>query len=117
MRSQVHTFDAREGGQFRISLGYQNPEDAQRGKTAENTDTYHGRFVELVPDEKIVEAIEFETQDAGFAGEMTLTVTLADAPGGTEVTLLYENVPPAVRPEDNEEGTRQSLEKLARLFK
>ena len=115
MRSYIHTFDPREGGTFRISLTYQNPEDAQRGKTAADTDTYHGRFVKLVPYEKIVEVIEFESQEPGFAGEMTMTVTLADVEGGTQVSLLHENVPVGVRPEDNEAGSRQSLAKLAAL--
>jgi uncharacterized protein YndB with AHSA1/START domain len=115
MRARVHTFDPREGGEFRVSLTYQNPEDSQRGKTSGNTDTYHGRFVELVPYERIVEAIEFESQDPGFAGEMRMTVLLADADGGTEVSLLYENVPMGIRPEDNEAGSRQSLNKLATL--
>ena len=115
MRIRVRTFDPREGGQFRISLTYQDPADAQRGKTTEATDTYHGRFVKLIPDEKIVEAIEFESQDPGFAGETTMTVLLTDTDGGTEVSLLYENVPPGIRPEDNEAGSRQSLRKLAAL--
>ncbi len=114
MRLSVHTFDPREGGQFRMSLTYQNPAGL-RGKTTEDTDTYHGRFVKLVPNEMIVEAIEFESQDPGFAGEMTMTVTLADVDGGTEVTLLYENVPTGIQPDDNEAGSRQSLEKLAAL--
>ncbi len=74
MRAHVHTFDPREGGKFRISLTYQKPEDSQRGKTAGDTDTYHGRFVKLVPDEMIVEAIEFESREPGFAGEMRMTV-------------------------------------------
>jgi uncharacterized protein YndB with AHSA1/START domain len=115
MRGRVHTFDPREGGQFRISLTYQNPGDSQRGKTAGDTDTYHGRFVKLVPYEKIVEVIEFESQEPEFAGEMTMTVMLADVDGGTEVSLLYENVPTGIRPEDNEAGSRQSLQKLAAL--
>ncbi len=115
MRIHVHTFDPREGGRFRISLRYQNPEDAQRGKTSGDTDTYHGRFVKLVPYERIVEAIEFESHEPGFAGEMTMTVMLADVDGGTQVSLLYENVPAGIRPEDNEAGSRQSLQKLAAL--
>ena len=113
MRSQVHTFDPREGGQFRISLTYQNPADSNLGKTDGNTDTYHGTFVKLVPGEVIVESIEFETNQPGFKGEMTMTVKLADVDGGTEVSLHYENIPSAIRPEDNEEGSRQSLNKLA----
>ena len=116
MTLHVHHFDPREGGTFRMSLTYNNAEDAQRGKTTGGIDTYHGRFVQLVPYEKIVEVIEFETQDPGFAGEMKMTVTFADVAGGTEVTLLHENVPSGVRPEDNEAGSRQSLQKLAALL-
>ena len=115
MRGRVHAFDPREGGKFRISLTYQNPEDSQRGKTSGDTDTYHGRFVNLVPYEKIVEVIEFESQEPGFAGEMRMTVMLADVEGGTELSLLYENVPMGIRPEDNEAGSRSSLQKLAEL--
>jgi uncharacterized protein YndB with AHSA1/START domain len=116
MQVQVHSFEPRQGGRFRISLKYKNPQDAQRGKTDGDTDTYHGRFVELIPDERVVEVIEFESQDPGFAGEMIMTVTLSDAGGGTMVSLLYENVPVGIRPEDNEEGSRQSLQKLATLL-
>jgi uncharacterized protein YndB with AHSA1/START domain len=115
MRAQVHVFEPRVGGQFRLSLTYTHPDPAQPGKTASDTDTYHGRFVTLIPDEQIVEAIEFETADAAMQGEMTLTVTLADDPGGTEVALRYDHLPPGVRPEDNATGTRQSLAKLAAL--
>jgi hypothetical protein len=39
--------DAREGGSFRTSLTYEQPTGT--GKTTAHTDTYHGRFVELVP--------------------------------------------------------------------
>ncbi len=115
MQSHVHTFDPREGGKFRISLTYQSPEDSGRGKTSGDADTYHGRFVKLVPYEMIVEVVEFESQAPGFEGEMKMTVTLADVDGGTEVSLLYENVPAGIRPEDNEAGSRQSLQKLAAL--
>lgn len=116
MQSHVHSFDAREGGTFRISLTYQNPDDFQRGKTSDSTDTYHGRFVKLIPYEKIVEAIEFESQDPAFAGEMIMTVTFADVDSGRAVSLRYENVPAGIRPEDNEAGSRSSLQKLAALI-
>src|SRR5687768_7863078 len=70
MIAHVHDFDPREGGRFRMSLTYKNPAASPRGKTSEDTDTYQGRFAQLVPYEKIVEIIEFESQDAAFAGEM-----------------------------------------------
>jgi len=35
------------------------------------------------------------------------------ARSGTEVTILCENIPPGIRPADNEAGCRSTLEKLA----
>jgi len=96
-----------------MSLTYQNPEHSLAGKTSEGTDTFQGRFVELVPDAKIVEVVEFESQDPSFAGEMRMTVSLADANGGTEITILCEDIPKGIRPEDNELGCKESLQKLA----
>ena len=49
MISEIHEFDAREGGQLRVSLTYD--EGAGTGKTNGRTDTFHGRFVKLVPDQ------------------------------------------------------------------
>src|SRR3954463_8694516 len=63
MTSQVHTFDPREGGAFRISLTYDAPTGT--GKTTAQTDSYHGRFVKLVPDQQVVEVVEFESEDPG----------------------------------------------------
>jgi uncharacterized protein YndB with AHSA1/START domain len=112
MTSEVHAFDAREGGTFRISLTYDAPTDT--GKSSANTDTFHGRFERLVPDEQIVQVIEFETDDPAMQGEMRATITLRELPGGgTEIEYLHEGVPDAVKPEDNEAGTRMSLAKLA----
>lgn len=116
MRGQVHAFDPREGGTFRISFTYLSTEGSSGGKTSYATDTFHGIFVTLVPYEKIVEVIEFESQESGFAGEMSVTVGLVDADGGTEVTVLCEDIPNGVRPEDNETGWKSSLQKLAALL-
>jgi uncharacterized protein YndB with AHSA1/START domain len=113
MTSEVHAFDPREGGSFRISLSYDT--QSGTGKTTAHTDTYHGRFVTLVPNEQVVEVMEFETADATMRGEMTITFTLTEADGGTDILGVHENVPPGVAPVDNETGWRMSLEKLARL--
>jgi len=91
MTSQVHEFDAREGGAFRISLTYDAPNDT--GKSASNTDTYHGRFEALVPDERVVEVSEFETSDPALRGTMTMTTTLEDADDGTDVTIVHDGIP------------------------
>src|ERR1044072_9836215 len=71
MTSHVHAFDGREGGSFRISLTYDAPTGA--GKTTSQTDTYHGRFVKLVPDQQVVEVLQFETADPAIYREMTAT--------------------------------------------
>jgi uncharacterized protein YndB with AHSA1/START domain len=113
MTSQVHVFDAREGGSFRISLTYDTPTGT--GKTTAHTDTYHGRFVKLVPNEQVVEMMEFETVDAAMRGEMTVTFTLTDADGGTDVLGVHDNLPPGVSTADNETGWRMALDKLAAL--
>ena len=113
MTCHVHTFEPREGGTLRISLTYDAPTEA--GKTSARTDTYRGRFVELVPNERVVEVDEFETTDPLLHGEMTITIILADADGGTEVTGLHEGLPPGVSIADNQAGWESALARLATL--
>jgi uncharacterized protein YndB with AHSA1/START domain len=113
MTCQVHAFDAREGGKLRISLIYTAHPGV--GKTAAHTDTYHGHFVELVPNERIVEIDEFETTDPSLQGEMRITITLSDKEGATEVVGVHEALPPGVSIVDNEAGWRMALGKLAAL--
>jgi uncharacterized protein YndB with AHSA1/START domain len=113
MTSHVHLFDAREGGLFRISLTYDTPTGT--GKTTAHTDTYHGRFVKLIPNEQVVERMEFETADPAMRGEMTVTFTLTDADGGTDLLGVHDNLPPGVSPADSETGWQMALDKLAAL--
>ncbi len=113
MTSHVHSFDARQGGSFRISLTYDVPTSA--GKSDAHTDTFHGRFVKLVPDAEVVEVVAFETDDPTMQGDMTITYLLADADCGTNLVGVHENLPPGVSPADNELGWRMSMDKLARL--
>jgi uncharacterized protein YndB with AHSA1/START domain len=113
MTSHVHEFDAREGGSFRISLTYDAPTGI--GKTTGHTDTFHGRFLKLVTDEQVVEVVEFETTDPALRGEMTITIALVDADGGTDVVAVHDGLPRGLPAADNEAGWRSSLEKLAAL--
>ena len=113
MTSEVHSFDAREGGTFRISLTYDTPSGA--GKSSAQTDSFHGRFVKLVPDTEVVQLVEFETDDPTMQGEMTITYLLADADDGTNLTGVHENLPPGVALADNELGWSMSIDKLAKL--
>src|SRR5713226_7072274 len=111
MTCHVHEFDAREGGSFRISLTYDAPTGT--GKTTARTDTYHGHFLKLVPNEQVVEVLEFETTDPELHGEMTVTTTLTAADSGTAVLVVHEGIPRGVAATDNETGTRMSLANLA----
>jgi uncharacterized protein YndB with AHSA1/START domain len=113
MTSHVHAFDAREGGSFRISLTYDAPTGI--GKTTAHTDTFHGHFVKLVPNEQVIEVVEFETTDPALRGEMTITIALADADGGTDVFAVHDKLPRGLPTADNEAGWRSSLAKLAAL--
>jgi uncharacterized protein YndB with AHSA1/START domain len=113
MTSQVHEFDAREGGAIRISLTYQAPDRA--GKTEGRTDTYRGRFVMLVPNELVVEVDEFETDDDALRGEMTITIRLSDADGATELVAEHDGLPAGVSQADNEVGWREALARLTAL--
>lgn len=114
MTGEVHNFDYRVGGGYQMSLYYPPSEATARGKTSAREDRYTARFVELTPPERIVEAITFDSVDPAFAGEMIMVVTLEAADGGTIVSILFKDLPPGIRPADNEAGTRSTLEKLAR---
>lgn len=113
MTAQVHAFDARERGEIRVSLTYDQEET--QGKTQKNVDTYHGRFIRLIPDEVIVEVDSFETDDPALQGNMTITYTLTGEDGGTDLLIAHEGLPTGVLESDNELGWRMALVKLASL--
>lgn len=71
--------------------------------------------MKLVPDELVVEVDEFETSDASLQGEMTITITLSDTDGGTELVALHEGLPDGVSTADNEAGWTEALARLAAL--
>jgi uncharacterized protein YndB with AHSA1/START domain len=114
MTCEVHDWDAREGGAIRVSLTYDA--NGQAGKSSAHTDTYRGRFVRLVPGQLVVEVDEFETSDPALQGEMTMTVSLQEADGGTDLVAVHDGLPPGVRPVDNELGWREALDRLAVLL-
>jgi len=115
MCGYVHVFEPCVGGQIRMSLRYRDPSHSS-GKTSADTDTFRGRFAELVPHEKIVWIVEFESADPAFAGEMKMITTLASIPDGTEIAMVCENIPKGIRVEDNVMGCRSSLQNLAALL-
>jgi uncharacterized protein YndB with AHSA1/START domain len=115
MTGEVHRFDGRVGGGYQMSLYYPPSEKTSHGKTSAKEDRYTARFVELTPPSRIVEAITFDSADPAFSGEMIMMVTFEAKDDGTTVSILFKDIPSGIRPEDNEAGTRLTLEKLARF--
>jgi uncharacterized protein YndB with AHSA1/START domain len=114
MSGEVHSFDDRVGGGYRMSLYYPSSEKTSRGKTEDREDRYTARFVELTPPRRIVEAITFDAVDPAFEGVMIMEVTFEAENEGTTVSVVFKDIPAGIPPEDNEAGTQSSLEKLAR---
>ena len=97
-----------------MALEYPSSEQPLRGKTEDREDRFTARCVELTPSRRIVEAITFDAVDPAFEGVMSMVVTLEAEDGGTTVSLFFKDIPSGIRPQDNEAGTRSTLEKLAR---
>jgi len=106
---EIQVFEPRIGGRFQMTLTFA----AAPGKSTANSDVVVGRFVDLVPQQRIVQAFEFDSPDPAFAGTMTMRWTLEAAAGGTAVTVIAENVPPGISPADHEDGMNSSLAHLA----
>jgi uncharacterized protein YndB with AHSA1/START domain len=106
MRAEMHDFDAARG--YRMTLRYTGE---GKGKTTADSDTVDVRYVELVPDKRIEQAVTFESADAAFAGTMTMTWLFSDG----EVTVDVANAPKGISDEDHEQGIRSSLDGLARF--
>jgi uncharacterized protein YndB with AHSA1/START domain len=96
-----------------MTLTYEGSDHPVHGKASENSDVVEGRFIELSVNERIVQLIEFESDDSAFAGTMKMTWSLTPVPGGTEVTFVC--VPEGIRKEDRDVGLRSSLENLAAI--
>jgi uncharacterized protein YndB with AHSA1/START domain len=96
-----------------MSFEYIDTEYAVRGKTSEHADVFQGQFVELVPGMRIVERVEFDSENSAFSGAMMVTTTFTVARDGTEVILMCENVPEGISHNDHHKGMAATLENLA----
>lgn len=113
MTARMDAFESGRG--YRMTLIFDDPKSGPGGKTTDDSDSFAATFVELVPNQCVVEHIVFDSTDPKFAGVMIFSTFLRDVAEGTEVTVLCENLPPGVRPADNELGCEMSLRHLARL--
>lgn len=112
MTGRITRFEPWPGGGFDLVLTYLDP-DAGQGKTSESTDAAEVGFVELVPGERVVQRIEFDSPDPDFAGTMTMTWRLTEGSEGTLVTVEATDVPRGISQADHEEAFASSLANLA----
>jgi uncharacterized protein YndB with AHSA1/START domain len=112
MTARFERFDPRPGGSYRLVLTYADPTDA-RGKASPDSDIVDGRFVDLVPNARVVQAVDFVSDDPAFAGTMTMTWAVCAVEGGTRVDITAEDVPDGISAEDHATGLANSLENLA----
>jgi uncharacterized protein YndB with AHSA1/START domain len=110
MTGRILEFDPRPGGTLRMELTYL---DGSKGKSTEHSDITDITFVELLPPERVVQHVVFESDDPSFVGTMTMTWSLGEAKSGTSIEIRAENVPPGISPEDHAQGLAASLSNLA----
>lgn len=115
MKAEIYDFEPRTSGSFRMAFIYENPDANTQAKSTGNADIFHGTFLELVPNEKVVELVQFESDDPVYAKPMTVTTTLDPADNGTLVTITCDNVPESISKKDHEQGMKSTLENLARF--
>jgi uncharacterized protein YndB with AHSA1/START domain len=112
MSGRFERFDARPGGSYRLVLTY---DEGLRGsgKTTHDSDIVEARFVEISPNERIVQEVDFVSDDPAFAGTMTMTWELSAASIGTRVEVRANDVAAGISPEDHAAGLESSLANLA----
>ena len=92
MSGRFESFDPRPGGSYRLVLTYADASGAP-GKATADSDIVEARFVDLVPGERVVQAVDFVSDDPAFAGTMTMTWEVATSDDGSRVTFRADDVP------------------------
>lgn len=93
-------------------LTYVDAADA-RGKSSVDSDVVEARFVELIPGERVVQAVDFVSQDPRFAGTMTMSWEVERVGQGTRIVIRADNVPDGIGAEEHATGLASSLANLA----
>jgi uncharacterized protein YndB with AHSA1/START domain len=115
MSGRFERFDARPGGSYRLVLTYLDASTA-RGKTTADSDVVEARFVDVVPGVRVVQAVDFVSDDPGQAGTMTMTWQVTAAGAVTRVDVRAEDVPAGISAEDHATGLSSSLANLAKYL-
>lgn len=101
---KVHHMDAKVGGTYRMSF---------TNFSSGNSHSFGGKYLELVPNERIRHTDKFD--DPNLPGEMVVTVTLKKVSCGTELNIVQEGIPDVIPPEACCLGWQESLTLLAQL--
>jgi uncharacterized protein YndB with AHSA1/START domain len=112
MTGTFERFDARTGGSYRLVLTYADA-SASRGKATADTDVIESRFVDLVPGVRVVQAVDFVSDDPAYASTMTMTWELSAVEGGTRIEIIADDVPDGIAADDHAVGLASSLANLA----
>ena len=112
MTGRFERFDARSGGSYRLVLTYADP-SGSRGKATADSDIVEARFIDLVPGVRVVQAVQFVSDDPAYAGTMTMRWEISLADGGTRVDIIADDVPDGIDADDHAAGLASSLANLA----
>ena len=112
MTARFERFDATPGGSYRLVLTYASP-TGSGGKSSADSDIVEARYVDIVGNDRVVQAVDFVSDDPAFAGTMTMTWAVRAEEGGTCVEFIADEVPDGISAEDHAAGLASSLENLA----
>jgi uncharacterized protein YndB with AHSA1/START domain len=112
MTGRFERFDPRPGGSYRMVLTYSDASSA-KGKATADSDIVEARFLDIVPDVRVLQAVDFVSDEAEYAGTMTMTWEVAPVENGTRVEIRADNVPAGISAEDHAAGLASSLANLA----
>src|ERR1700753_1367891 len=112
MTGRFERFEARPGGSYRMVLTYADASGAP-GKATADSDIVEARFIDIVPGQRVVQAVDFVSDDPPHAGTMIMTWEVAAVGAGTRVDIVAEDVPDGISAEDHAAGLASSLAKLA----
>ena len=112
MTGRFERFDPRPGGSYRLVLTYTDASHAP-GKATADSDVVEARYVEIVQGIRVVQAVDFESDDPGFAGTMVMTWEVSAVDGGTRVDITADDVPDGISAGDHAAGLASSLANLA----
>ncbi len=101
---RVHHIDAKVGGTYKMSFS---------NFSTGHSHSFGGKFLELVPNERIRHTDEFD--DPNMPGVMQTTILLKKVSFGTDLTVVQEAVPDSIPLEACYLGWQESLDLLAKL--